>query len=308
LDREKKENLHATLPLIKLFLFKDPAYHIHRLASAKWEHRLRAAKALGELRDARATGALTDVLRRWLAAGTQAGLVEEAVVEALGKIADKRAIPVLIAILEANYDYKCSSASGDLMRHHSKFVGIVVECLGKIGDRAALEPIVRLMPRAVYHFGGPFHEMGGAFLAAIGRFGLDDARLFAFACACAEGHNSYYVREQAAVLLGDFGDLRAINSLFNSVETVSSAYAADPIHVNAVLCALRKLGVNDEAIAIRMFRSSPSGDPWQTKLVTRVLQSVDPTGLLRRNSSVLIDRLVEQLADPARGQREYAAN
>ncbi len=51
------------LPLIKLFLFKDPAYHIHRLASAKWEHRLRAAKALGELRDARATGALTDVLR-----------------------------------------------------------------------------------------------------------------------------------------------------------------------------------------------------------------------------------------------------
>ncbi len=68
---------------------------------------------------------------RWLAAGTQAGLVEEAVVEALGKIADKRAIPVLIAILEANYDYKCSSASGDLMRHHSKFVGIVVECLGK---------------------------------------------------------------------------------------------------------------------------------------------------------------------------------
>ncbi len=102
---------------------------LHRLSTGLPQVRAAAAVELGRRRDSNAVPALIEMLEgASVGSNREAG---EAIVQALGDIGDRRAVPVLLGLL---------SSRGPLQRG-------AIRALGQIGDERALDPIAALLSR-----------------------------------------------------------------------------------------------------------------------------------------------------------------
>jgi HEAT repeat protein len=188
--------------------------------------RVRAADALGELADARAVEALIDELREeYPTAGDRA--VGAAAAKALGRLGDARAVEPLIAALE------------------SRLRPTAAEALGRIGDPRAVEPLIAAL-------GDEAWEVRAAAAKALGRLG--DARAVEPLIAALRKESTWSsVRSSVVEALGGIGA--------PAVEALVAALA-DPSKVvrESVAQALEKLGWQPEDDVQRAQRAIAAGE------------------------------------------------
>lgn len=187
-----------------------------------------AAQVLGELGDPRAVEPLIKVLR----AGP--GAQRASAVVALGRIGDARAVEPLIAAL--------GDERGDVRFY-------AAEALGKIGDARAVGPLIAALDDPGVIYGGSVAE---AAAAALAEFESAAARAAVArwrdvweipgdtgqaATLIERLHNpAWEARHVAATMLGELGDVRAVEPLIVALDDL------DPAVQQAAAEALGKLG------------------------------------------------------------------
>ena len=193
-----------------------PAFIAELCNNVCWDVREDAAKALGKIGDITAVKYLTKAL------GDETLPVRLAVAEALANIADASAVEPLIATLQDKQHYRYREA--------------VARTLGQIGDVGAMETLVALLRDSV-------SDVRKAAIKALVKISLDwpqsdAARQQVPEFIVALRNRDTYVRKAAAEVLGEIGDVFAVDSLVTLLkdkDPVVSGVAAESLHkINSV--------------------------------------------------------------------------
>ncbi|MGD8567873.1 MAG: HEAT repeat domain-containing protein [Gammaproteobacteria bacterium] len=158
--------------------------------------RIKAIAALGVIRDPRAVKALTKTLE------SDSWVEREAAVKALGNLRDYLVIDPLVASLNDQNKFVRESAHKSLIK--------VATSLGKQKDPRVVRYLIKAMGEAPSATRSSTEE---AFHAAIDELARVHEPTFIKPLIEAVEHQSRYVRQQAALALGDFDDPRVVKPL-----------------------------------------------------------------------------------------------
>jgi len=256
-DPESKVRLSALDAAVRLAPDSAVGWLLFALDDEDGEVRSRAANALGDIGDGRAVEALIKAVRDpW-------NSVRIAAIEALGKIADSRAVSVLVREVDTGEAGVRRAAVVSLgligdrgatktlvaVLEDERCLSAALEALGNIGDRTVIEPIFSFLghptaysaaARTLRILGEPQWErvVDGSHGGLQRLAGTDDPRIVAALVRALEAEDHGH-RATAARLLGEIGDVRAIEPL---VRLLRNAKMADD-----VICASKALGlIGDE--------------------------------------------------------------
>jgi HEAT repeat protein len=185
---------------------------LDQIATGSIEEQIAAARELGRQRDSSAVPRLIELLEL---SGPVGGAVNEALIDALGEIGDRRSVPLLLSMLDGARPHRPA----------------VIRALGRIGDERALDPIAELIGDrevaeeaivALVGLGPRVLQRGVALLRDPGTAGaactllarLGDRRA-TWPMVQALGMPQAQVRRQCAAALGQLRDTRAQRALLD---------------------------------------------------------------------------------------------